>query len=93
MDRYSLSLSGDQNQLIDEVAHTNRRTIVVLNTGGPVLMPWLGRVSSVIEAWYPGQQFGPAIAAAGTDEPAIPLPGRERRRKLRRGARRRLPLV
>jgi beta-glucosidase len=76
MDRYSLSLPGDQNQLIDQVAHTNRRTIVVLNTGGPVLMPWLGRVSSAIEAWYPGQQFGPAIAAVlfGDANPAGRLP-------------------
>ena len=45
MDRYSLLLPGDQNQLIDAVAHANRRTIVVLNTGGPVLMPWLNEVA------------------------------------------------
>ena len=63
MDRYSLSLPGDQNQLIDQVARANRRTIVVLNTGGPVLMPWLHQVQGVLEAWYPGQQFGSAIAA------------------------------
>ena len=43
MDRYSLELQGDQDQLINAVAAANRRTIVVLNTGGPVLMPWLQR--------------------------------------------------
>ncbi len=76
MDRYSLSLPGDQNQLIDAVAQANRRTIVVLNTGGPVLMPWLGNVEGVLEAWYPGQQFGPAIAAVlfGDASPGGRLP-------------------
>jgi beta-glucosidase len=63
MDRDSLSLPGDQNQLIDAVSRANHHTVVVLNTGGPVLMPWLNQVSSVLEAWYPGQQFGPAISA------------------------------
>ena len=52
MDRTSLSLPGDQNQLISAVANANRRTIVVLNTGGPVLMPWLrsvdGRARGVV---------------------------------------------
>src|SRR5581483_1495037 len=41
MDRTGLSLPGDQNDLIDAVAHANRHTVVVLNTGGAVLMPWL----------------------------------------------------
>ena len=76
MDRYSLSLPGDQDQLIDAVAHANRHTIVVLNTGGPVLMPWLNEVRGVLEAWYPGQQFGPAIAAVlfGDASPGGRLP-------------------
>ncbi len=76
MDRYTLSLPGDQNQLIDAVAHANRRTVIVLNTGGPVLMPWLNQVASVVEAWYPGQQFGPAIAAVlfGDASPGGRLP-------------------
>jgi beta-glucosidase len=76
MDRYSLSLAGDQNQMIDAVAHANRHTVVVLNTGGAVLMPWLGEVSSVLEAWYPGQQFGSAIAAVlfGDANPGGRLP-------------------
>jgi beta-glucosidase len=76
MDRYSLSLPGDQNQLIDAVAHANRHTIVVLNTGGPVLMPWLNDVRGVLEAWYPGLQFGPSIAAVlfGDANPGGRLP-------------------
>jgi beta-glucosidase len=76
MDRYSLSLAGDQNQLIDAVAQANRQTVVVLNTGGPVLMPWLGNVEGVLEAWYPGQQFGSAIAAVlfGDANPGGRLP-------------------
>jgi beta-glucosidase len=76
MDRTSLSLPGDQNQLIQAVADANRRTIVVLNTGGPVLMPWLHAVDGVVEAWYPGQTFGTAIAAVlfGDANPAGRLP-------------------
>ncbi len=76
MDRTSLSLPGDQDQLISAVARANRRTIVVLNTGGPVLMPWLHAVDGVLEAWYPGQAFGTAIAGVlfGDANPAGRLP-------------------
>ena len=76
MDRTSLSLPGDQDQLIQAVGAANPRTIVVLNTGGPVLMPWLENVAAVLEAWYPGQQFGPAIAAVlfGDVDPGGRLP-------------------
>jgi beta-glucosidase len=76
MDRYSLSLPGDQDALISAVAAANRHTIVVLNTGGPVLMPWLNEVQGVLEVWYPGQQFGPAIAAVlfGDASPGGRLP-------------------
>jgi beta-glucosidase len=62
-DRPSLTLPGDENALIAAVAAANPRTVVVLNTGGPVLMPWLGQVAGVIEGWYPGEQDGAAIAA------------------------------
>ena len=62
-DRSSLAIPGDQNQLIQAVAAANPRTVVVLNTGGAVLMPWLHKVAAVIESWYPGQEFGTAIAA------------------------------
>jgi len=61
-DRRRLSLPNDQDQLIEAVAAANPRTIVVLETGGPVLMPWIGHVGAVLEAWYPGQRGGTAIA-------------------------------
>jgi beta-glucosidase len=76
MDRPSLSLPGDQDQLIEAVADANPDTVVVLHTSGPVLMPWLSRVAGVLESWYPGQQSGAAIAATlfGHAEPGGRLP-------------------
>jgi beta-glucosidase len=76
MDRTSLQLPGDQDRLIEAVAAVNPRTIVVLHTAGPVLMPWLSRVAGIIEAWYPGQQSGAAIAATlfGSSDPSGHLP-------------------
>jgi beta-glucosidase len=76
MDRTTLALPGDQDQLIEAVAKANRRTIVVLNNGGPVLMPWRDDVDAVLEAWYPGQQFGAALAAVlfGDRDPGGRLP-------------------
>jgi beta-glucosidase len=76
MDRTTLALPGDQDQLIDAVAAVNRRTIVVLNTGSPVLMPWLHHVEGVLQAWYPGQQFGAALASVlfGDSDPGGRLP-------------------
>jgi beta-glucosidase len=75
-DRPNLELPGNQDQLITAVAGANQRTIVVLDTGGPVLMPWVNEVSGVIEAWYPGQEDGNAIAAIlyGDVNPAAKLP-------------------
>ncbi|MCM8731719.1 glycoside hydrolase family 3 C-terminal domain-containing protein [Hephaestia sp. GCM10023244] len=58
----SLSLPHDQDALIAAVAAANRNSVVVLETGGPVLMPWLDTVPAVIAAWYPGQRGGEAIA-------------------------------
>ncbi|WP_240320878.1 beta-glucosidase [Sphingomonas crusticola] len=57
-----ISLPNGQDALIAAVAAANPRTIVVLETGGPVLMPWLDKVGAVLEAWYPGGRGGPAIA-------------------------------
>jgi beta-glucosidase len=76
MDRTSLQLPGDQDRLIAAVAAANPRTIVVLHTAGPVLMPWLSKVAGVLEAWYPGQQSGTAIAATlfGVSNPSGHLP-------------------
>jgi beta-glucosidase len=76
MDRTSLALPGDQDPLIAAVAEANPRTVVVLNTGGPVLMPWLDQVGAVVQAWLPGQQFGEAVAAVlfGDADPGGRLP-------------------
>jgi beta-glucosidase len=53
---------GNQDGLIEQVAAANPNTIVVLETGGPVLTPWRDRVKGLLEAWYPGEQGGAAIA-------------------------------
>src|SRR4051794_23836747 len=76
MDRSTLALAGDQDALVDAVAAVNPRTIVVVNTGGPVLMPWLDRVGAVLQVWYPGQQFGTALAGVlfGDADPGGRLP-------------------
>ncbi|NVM77507.1 beta-glucosidase [Duganella sp. SG902] len=62
MDVKNLSLPDNQDALIAAVASANPATVVVLVTGGPVLMPWLDQVGAVLEAWYPGQRGGDAIA-------------------------------
>ncbi len=61
-DRPNLELTGEQVALIEAVAAVNPKTVVVLNTGSPIAMPWLDRVAAVVEAWYPGQECGNAIA-------------------------------
>ncbi len=61
-DRPSLALPSGQDALIDAVAAASPRTVVVLKTGGPVLMPWLSRVEAVLEAWYPGEEDGNIVA-------------------------------
>jgi beta-glucosidase len=53
---------GDQDALVEQVAEANPDTIVVLETGGPVLTPWRDRVKGLLDAWYPGQRGGTAIA-------------------------------
>ncbi len=75
-DLASLSLPGGQNALISAVAQANPHTVVVLNTGGPVLMPWVSQVQSVLEAWYPGEEDGTAIASVlfGKTDPGGHLP-------------------
>jgi beta-glucosidase len=57
-----LTLEHDQDALIDAVASANPNTVVVLETGGAVLMPWIGKVKGVLAAWYPGTSGGEAIA-------------------------------
>jgi len=58
----NLSLPDNQDALIVEVAAANRRTIVVLETGGPVTMPWIDKVAGVVEAWYAGSRGHLAVA-------------------------------
>ena len=76
LDRRSLALPHGQNGLIAEVAAANLRTVVVLQTGSPVTLPWLAQVPAVLQAWYPGQECGNAIADVllGVAEPGGRLP-------------------
>lgn len=76
MDHQQLDLPGDQNQLITAVAAANPRTIVVLNTDGPVATPWANDVEAVLQAWYTGRGMGTALAAIlfGDCDPSGRLP-------------------
>jgi beta-glucosidase len=71
-----IKLPGRQDELIAKVAAANPNTIVVLQTGGPVEMPWIDAVPAVLQAWYPGQEAGNAIADVlfGDAEPGGRLP-------------------
>ncbi len=61
LDVRSLSLPGGQDKLVAAVAAANPHCIVVLETGGPVTMPWIDKVSAVLEAWYPGIRGAEAL--------------------------------
>ena len=76
MDVPDLSLPYGQDALIAAVTAANPNTIVVLETGGPVMMPWLDKTAAVIEAWYPGARGGEAIASVlfGDTNPSGRLP-------------------
>ncbi len=75
-DATDLSLPSGQDALIEAVAAANPNTIVVLETGGPVKMPWAGSVSGIFETWFPGQHGGQAIARLlfGDVDPSGRLP-------------------
>ena len=75
-DRDTLSLPGLQDELVRRVAAVNRRTIVIVNAAMPVLMPWSESVSAVLQAWFPGQAMGEALADVllGAVEPGGRLP-------------------
>ena len=75
-DRPTLSLPGRQDELVSRVAAVNERTIVVVNSGTPVLMPWAEQAAAVVYAWLPGQEFGTALADVllGRAEPGGRLP-------------------
>jgi beta-glucosidase len=72
----SIDLGSTEDTLISDVAAANPRTIVVLNAGSAVTMPWLSSVAAVTDAWYPGQEDGPALANIlfGSFDPSGHLP-------------------
>jgi len=72
----AMKLDGQQDELIAAVAAANPRTVVVLETAGPVAMPWRDRAAAILEAWYPGARGGEAIARVlfGEAEPQGRLP-------------------
>jgi beta-glucosidase len=75
-DLSNIDLPSAENTLIEDVAAANPRTIVVLNTGSAVTMPWISSVAGVLETWFPGQDDGAALAAVlfGDVDPAGKLP-------------------
>jgi len=76
LDATTLALPDRQDDLIASVAGANARTVVVLENGGPVAMPWLNKVPAVLETWYPGTSGGEAIAKVlfGVVNPSGHLP-------------------
>jgi beta-glucosidase len=75
-DKSSMVLPGRQDDLVRRVAAANPNTVVVVNAGMPVLMPWADQVAAVIQVWFPGQAFGEALADTllGVVEPSGRLP-------------------
>jgi beta-glucosidase len=75
-DRLGLNLPSAQDELISAVAAANPNTVVVIDAGAPIVMPWLSQVSSVLDAWYPGQSNGTALADVlfGKSDPSGHLP-------------------
>ncbi len=75
-DRPSLNLPSAQNGLISDVAAVNPHTVVVIDAGAPVAMPWLSHVAAVVDAWYPGETNGQALAEVlfGRVDPSGHLP-------------------
>lgn len=73
---HPIDLSPEQNKLIETVSAANPKTIVVLKTGSAVPMPWLDKVAAVLEAWYPGEEDGNAVARVlfGEVNPSGKLP-------------------
>ncbi|GGL17733.1 glycoside hydrolase family 3 protein [Mangrovihabitans endophyticus] len=75
-DRTTLALPGRQDELVARVAAANPRTVVVVNAGAPVLLPWADDVAAVLLTWFPGQEAGAALADVllGVAEPGGRLP-------------------
>ncbi len=75
-DRSTLDLPGRQDELVAAVTAVNPRTVVIVNSGGPVLLPWREQVSAVLLSWFPGQEAGDGLADVlfGAAEPGGRLP-------------------
>lgn len=75
-DRPLFGLPGRQDELVRRVLEVNPATVVVLNAGGPVDLPWFGEVPAVLATWYAGQEFGAALAdvLSGAADPSGRLP-------------------
>lgn len=75
-DRRSMDLPGKQNDLIAAVLAANHDTVVVLQSGSPLAMPWLDKAKAVLQLWYPGQECGNALAdvLTGAVDPGGRLP-------------------
>jgi beta-glucosidase len=75
-DRLGLNLPSAQDELVEAVAAANPHTVVVVNAGAPIAMPWLDQVAAVVDAWYPGQTSGTALANIlfGQTDPGGHLP-------------------
>ncbi|WP_291411222.1 glycoside hydrolase family 3 C-terminal domain-containing protein [Actinophytocola sp.] len=75
-DRTSLALPGAQDELVRAVAAANPNTVVIVNSGGPVLLPWREEVPAVLLSWFPGEQAGHGLADVlfGAAEPGGRLP-------------------
>ncbi len=73
---HPITLAGNQDKLVEAVAAANPHTIVVLKTGTAVLLPWVDQVPALLEAWYPGEEDGNAVAAVlfGDVNPSGKLP-------------------
>jgi len=76
MDRESIALPGRQDELVAAVAAVNANTVVVVNAGSPVSMPWVNDVAAVMQVWFPGSAIGEALAdvVLGVDDPGGRLP-------------------
>jgi beta-glucosidase len=75
-DRPSMKLTGEQDKLIESIVKVNKNTIVVMNTGSPIEMPWIDQCTAVLQAWLPGQEYGNALSNLlfGSVNPSGKLP-------------------
>jgi len=75
-DRKGLSLPGEQDALVRRILAINKNTVLVINTGSPVSMPWIKSCPAILQTWFPGQEFGNALSEIlfGKESPSGKLP-------------------